>query len=153
MTTTSSIADLSVSVPRTWARRRDLPHGVVVAARAPSMPASGVRPEIVLHARLLDPPDDDRLQWRHDALSGLAASLVDFALEDDDVFDLEDREVHYHRWAHRVGTADVLCDQWSWALDETGLAVTLTCSAAREDYPDWCDVFEAVAATVDLARH
>ena len=33
-----------------------------------------------------------------------------------------------------------------WLVD--GLAATLTCSAAREDYPDWCDVFESVAETV-----
>ena len=42
----------------------------------------------------------------------------------------------------------MLCDQWAWLGD--GLGITLTCSAARQDYLDYCDVFEAVAETVDL---
>ena len=54
----------------------------------------------------------------------------------------------YHRFAHRLGAADLLCDQWSWLVD--GLGVTLTCSVAREDYPDYCDVFEAIAETVSI---
>jgi hypothetical protein len=58
--------------------------------------------------------------------------------------------VAYRRFAHRVGAADLLCDQWAWVVG--GLGITLTCSAAREDYWDYCDVFEAIAETVDLGR-
>ena len=74
--------------------------------------------------------------------------LVDFELEDDDEFELLDRTVVYHRFAHRLGVADLLSDQWSWLAD--GLGVTLTCTVAREDYPDYCDVFEAIAETVSI---
>lgn len=146
--TTIALDILSVAVPSSWRRRHDPDHGVVVAARASSLPPSGIRPDLVVRATSLD--HDDAAAWRHEALTDLAALLVDFALEDDDVYDLDGHEVRYHRFAHRVGTADVLCDQWAWLVD--GLAVTLTCSAARIDYPDWCDVFEAVAETVDLDR-
>ncbi|MDO9456661.1 hypothetical protein [Nocardioides sp.] len=150
--TTISIADLSVAVPSTWRHRRDPAHGVVVAARAPTLPPSGVRPDLVVRTTTVD--HDDGAAWRYEALTELAGLLVDFALEDDDVYELDDHEVHYHRFAHRVGTADVLCDQWAWLVGGPtgGLGVTLTCSAARVDYPDWCDVFEAVAETVELGR-
>jgi hypothetical protein len=144
--TTIALPGLSVSVPSSWRRRADPQHGVVVAARSPVLPPSGVRPELVVRTTTLD--HDDVVTWRREALRELGEVLVDLAVEDDDVFDLDGREVRYHRFAHRVGTADVLCDQWAWLVD--GLAVTLTCSAARVDYPDWCDVFEAVAETVDV---
>lgn len=148
--TTIALAHLSVCVPSTWRHRRgaDVGHGVLVAARAPALPPSGVRPELVLRTAAVDHAGAE--EWRRAALAGLAQRLVDFALEDDDVYDLDGHEVHYHRFAHRVGVADVLCDQWSWLAD--GLGVTLTCSAARVDYPDWCDVFEAVSETVELGR-
>ena len=145
--TTIALADLSIAVPTSWRRRHDPDHGVVVAARAPSLPPSGIRPDLVVRTTTLD--HDDGAAWRAQALDELARLLVDFALEDDDVYDIDGHDVHYHRFAHRVGTADVLCDQWSWVLDD--LAVTLTCSAARDDYPDWCDVFEAVAETLEPA--
>lgn len=146
--TTDALADLSVSVPSSWRRRHDPERGVVVAARAPALPASGVRPDLVVRTTTVD--HDDGATWRREAIDELSAVLVDLALEDDDVYDLGGHDVVYHRFAHRVGTADVLCDQWSWLVD--GCGVTLTCSAARVDYPDWCDVFEAVAATVALDR-
>ena len=57
----------------------------------------------------------------------------------------------YRRFAHRVGEVDVVCDQWSWpAMPRQAPDVTLTCSVARQDYWDYCDVFEAIAETVDL---
>ena len=86
--------------------------------------------------------------YNKDALLDLRAQLVDFALEDADEYDLGDRRVAYHRFAHRFGTADVLCDQWAWQVD--GLGVTLTCTVSREDYLTYCDLFEDVAATVDV---
>jgi hypothetical protein len=58
--------------------------------------------------------------------------------------------VAYRRFAHRVGLAALVSDQWAWLTD--GVGVTLTCTVAREDYADYCDVFEAVAETVDPAR-
>ena len=57
----------------------------------------------------------------------------------------------YRRFAHRVGAADrCSCDQWAWPVGSAEQGVTLTCSVARDDYPDYCDVFEAIAETVDL---
>ncbi|WP_139982336.1 hypothetical protein [Nocardioides litoris] len=141
---------VSVAIPPSWRRRHDpqlAEHGVVLAARAPALPASGLRPELLLRVGRTD--HDDVEAWRTDALGDLADLLVDLAVEDDDVFDLGEHEVVYHRFAHRVGTVDVLCDQWSWLVD--GCGTTLTCSAAREDYPAWCDLFETVAATVEPA--
>lgn len=138
---------LSVVVPSTWRRRTDPERGVLVAARSTVLPASGVRPELVVrHARV-----DGALSlgvWREQAMRELAGLLDDFALEDDDEYDLLGRDVAYRRFAHRVGGADVLCDQWAWLVDRWGL--TLTCSVAREDYLAYCDVFEAVAETVEV---
>lgn len=140
----SRLPDLSVSVPSSWRRRDDPARGVVMAARAPVVPASGVRPELVV--RIVTVGHDDADAWRRTALRELAVALDDFALEDDDLWDLDGHEVRYHRFAHRLDGVDVLCDQWGWLVD--GLGVTLTASAARVDYPEWCDVFEAVAETV-----
>lgn len=116
-----------------------------MAARSSALPSSGVRPELILRYGRVD---TDLTAWRELAMTELAERLVDFDLEDDDEFDLLGHLVAYRRFAHRVGTADVLCDQWAWLAD--GLGVTLTCSAAREDYPAYYDVFEAIAETVDV---
>lgn len=137
--------DVTLTVPRTWHTRRHLVHGVVLAARPRSVPPSGVSPEIVLRCA---PVDSDLATWRGQAILDLRAQLVDFALEDADEFDLGDHRVAYHRFAHRLGAADVLSDQWAWVVD--GLGVILTCSVAREDYLAYCDLFEDIAATVDV---
>jgi hypothetical protein len=137
--------DVTLTVPRSWHTRRNLGHGVILAARPRALPTSGVSPEIVVRCA---PVDLDLLAWRGQALLDLRAQLVDFALEDADEYDLGDQRVSYCRFAHRFGSADVLCDQWAWAVD--GLGVTLTCTVAREDYPDYFDLFEDVAATVDV---
>ncbi len=137
--------DVTLTVPRTWHTRRNLGHGIILAARPRTMPASGVSPEIVVRCRQVEL---DLTVWRGQALLDLRAQLVDFALEDADLFDLGDRRVAYHRFAHRFGATDVLCDQWAWLVDTLG--VTLTCTVAREDYLTYCDLFEDVAATVDV---
>lgn len=138
--------EITVSVPPRWPRRTDPTRGVVVAARAPATPASGVRPELTVRSAWVD--GDDLVGWRAEALAGLADVVDDFALEDDDEFDLIGHRVAYRRFAHRVGTADVLCDQWAWLVG--GYGITLTCSAAREDYPDHCDLFETVAEAIEV---
>lgn len=138
----------SLVLPVSWRRRRDAGPGTVVAARAPRLPPSGIPPELVLH--VTDGVGAELEDWRAAAVADLAVSLEGFAEEDDDLYELDGRLVLYHRFAHRLGTADVVCDQWSWVVDGNG--VTLTGSAAREDYPDWCDLFEAAAASVDLGE-
>jgi len=137
--------DIGISLPVTWRRRSAPAHGVVVSARSGVLPASGVHPELTLRCAVVD---TGLLEWRATAIAELSARLVDFDLEDDDVFVLLGNEVAYQRFAHRLGTADVLSDQWAWLAE--GLGITLTCSVAREDYPDYCDVFEAIAETVSI---
>ena len=140
--------DVALTVPRTWHTRRNLAHGIVLAARPRSLPASGVSPEIVVRCAAVE---HNLRVWRGQALLDLRAQLVDFALEDADEFDLGDHRVAYCRFAHRFGAADLLCDQWAWLVD--GLGVTLTCTVAREDHPTYCDLFEDIAATVDVLPH
>lgn len=137
--------DVLVTVPRTWHSRRHPGPGIVLASRPRTVPASGVSPEVVLRCTAVDL---DLRTWRSQALLDLRAQLADFALEDADELDLGDHRVTYCRFAHRFGAADVLSDQWAWVVD--GLGVTLTCTVAREDYPTYCDLFEDIAATVDI---
>lgn len=142
-------ADLGIALPSSWRRTSDPDRGVLVSARAVTAPASGHRPELVLRCI---PVAGSLAEWRAQALAELAARLHDFALEDEDDFDLLGHDVSYRRFAHRVGATDVLCDQWAWLTGGPGpgLGITLTCSVAREDYWDYCDVFEAIAETVDV---
>ena len=137
--------DITLCLPTTWRRLSHLPHGVLVSARATILPPSGVPPEVVVRCTAVD---TDLRSWRTEALQDLSDALVDFEIEDDDEIDLLGEEVAYHRFAHRLGSADVLSDQWAWLTG--GLGVTLTCSAARADYPAYCDVFEAIAATMSI---
>lgn len=139
--------DIGITVPTSWRRRSDPGRGIVLNARASRLPASGVPPEATVRCVLVD-AGTGLTAWRLTVLSVLERRLVDFELEDDDEFDLLGRPVAYHRFAHRLGAADVLCDQWAWLAG--GLGVTLTCAAARVDYPDYCDVFEAIAETVRI---
>lgn len=138
------IQDLTIALPPRWRRRSDPDHGVLVHARAPVVPASGTAPELVLRCA---PVDDDLRTWRRAALADLREQLLDLDVEDEDAFELEGREVVYARFAHRLGLADLVSEQWSWRIGGTG--ITLTGTVAREDYEDYCEVFEAVAATFE----
>jgi hypothetical protein len=138
-------SDLGLTLPRGWPRRSDPDHGVLVTARPPTMPPSGLRPEVTLRAV---PVEQDLHPWRDAALVELSGRLIDFELEDADHYELDGRPVAYRRFAHRVGLVDVVCEQWSWVVD--GLGLTLTGSVAREDYPAYCEVFERIAETLDL---
>ncbi|WP_121254499.1 hypothetical protein [Nocardioides ferulae] len=142
--------DVGITLPRSWRRRSDPDHGVLISARTAAVPPSGVRPELVLRCTPVDAP---LRAWRDVALGELAARLPDFELEDADEYDLHGHPVLYHRFAHRGPTADLVSEQWSWVVG-TGrgrAGVTLTGTSTREDYPDWCEVFESVAATVDVS--
>jgi len=136
---------VQVTLPDRWHRRERQAHGIVVAARPRTVPASGYCPDVVVACT---PVADDLRAWRDEAVAALAAQLPDFALEDADDYLLGDHVVAYRLFAHRFGTVDVLSEQWAWLVD--GLGVTLTCSVAREDYPTFCDLFEAVAGTVEV---
>lgn len=136
--------DLGIALPPSWRTRSDPDRGVLVTARANTVPASGVRPELTLCCASVS---EKLAEWRVIALAGLASRLADFELEDEDDYDLGGHDVAYRRFAHRVEMADLVCDQWAWLSN--GLGVTLTCTVARQDYADYCDVFEAIAETVD----
>jgi hypothetical protein len=137
--------DITITLPSGWHTRRDPGHGIVVAARPRTVPASGVSPEIVLRCT---PVDADLVAWRGQALRALRAQLPGFALESARTRDLAGRQVARCRFLHLLGTAQVVTDQWAWRVAEVG--VTLTCSAAREDHPGYDDLFARVAATVDV---
>lgn len=140
----TTISGPTIALPPRWRRRSDPDHGVLVHARAGVVPPSGTPPELVLRRA---PVDDDLVAWRAAAHARLATELVGFDLEDEDAFELEGRAVVYARFAHRLGTTELVSEQWSWLVDGSG--TTLTATVAREDYADYCDVFEAVAATVE----
>lgn len=151
--TPGTIPSIDVVLPPRWRRRHDPEAGVVVAARPRRVPPSGVSPEVVVRMAAVD--HDSLLTWRTCALADLAERLVDFVEEDADTYVQDDGagdvlDVDYRRWAHRVGSADVVAEQWSWLLP-SGVGIVLTASVAREDYVDYYEVFEAVASTVRLA--
>ena len=139
---------VSMSVPRQWRTHSDPASGAVIAARARQVPASGFAPELVLRTTPFDDTGPSSADWRSHAIAALATELVAFDLEDTDDYDLGGRPVTYHRFSHRVRGIDVVCDRWSWLEDTVG--VTLTGSVARVDYPDYYDLFEDVAATVEI---
>jgi hypothetical protein len=139
-------ADLAISLPASWRRRSDPSCGVLVAAQASTLPASGVRPSVRLRCEPVASGPDD---WTAQALADLRSSREEFVLEDEDTYDLAGRDVGYRRYAHRARAGDLLCEEWAWLVD--GVGYVLTCSVAREDYADYCDVFEAIAETVDPA--
>ena len=141
------IQDPPILLPPRWHRTSDPGRGIVVAARQASLPPSGVRPELVLCRTGVE---DSLTAWRARALAGLAELLDAFELEDEDDVEVDGRDAAYRRFAHRHGLADVVSEQWAWLVD--GVGVTLTCTVAREDYADYCDVFEAVAETVEPER-
>lgn len=138
------LLDLTIALPPRWRRRSDPEHGVLVHARAGGVPPSGTPPELVLRCT---PVDEGLNAWRRAAHAELGQRLVGFDLEDEDAFELEGRPVVYARFAHRLGLAELVSEQWSWLVGRTG--ITLTGTVAREDYADYCDVFEAVAATFE----
>lgn len=152
-------AQVSVRVPQGWPTRRDPGRGIVLAARAPAerwgqpldeAPGGAGAPTVVL--RVVDVPAEEDLEaWRARALQELADATDAFSLEDDDAFDLEGAPTHYHRFAHRDGFTELLTEQWCWRVD--GLGVTMSCTVATEQYPLYCDLFEEIAASVQLKRN
>ncbi|TQK69252.1 hypothetical protein FBY23_1013 [Nocardioides sp. SLBN-35] len=138
---------VSLAVPRRWATFDDPAPGVSLVAQAPAAAPSGFTPELALHTGPVD-GGSSLTDWRHQAMSTLASQLDALEIEDSDVVDLDGEPVAYTRFSHRIGGADVMCDQWAWLHD--GVGVTLTGSVGRAEYADYCDLFEDVAATVEI---
>jgi hypothetical protein len=127
---------LPVTMPRRWLRVRG-------GYAAPGVHASGVAPR--LECRSV-PFEGDLEAWRR-RVAAADQTRPGFDLEDEDVFDLAGRDVVYRRFGHRAAGVPVLCEQWLWVVG--GLAHQLLGTVAREDYADYCDVFEDVAETFD----
>ncbi|MCL2543403.1 MAG: hypothetical protein FWE71_13245 [Nocardioidaceae bacterium] len=138
-------SQISLELPPGWLKRADPDTGVAVRSRPRRHHADGVPPEIVVRSR---PVEDGLAEWRRETLDALARQLDRFEVEDEDSYDLGMQRVHYHRFGHRLGVAELITEQWSWLVD--GLGVTLTCTVARQDYAAYCDLFEDVAATVEV---
>lgn len=155
--------ELTLAVPASWRSRQDLTRGIVIAARAPRASAGGLTPEVVLRAGPVSQPDPDT--WRIDVLAEHATTTDGFVLEDDDTFDLEGRQVRYHRFAHRaptgpgtgLGAVEAISEQWCWWFDlddpraPTSLGVVFTATVDRLDYLAYCDLFEDMAASFQLS--
>lgn len=134
-----------VSVPPRWAGRTDPEHGVVLAARSRELPASGRAPELMVRCTTVE---SELLAWREEAIAALSTQLAEFELEDEDEYDLAGQAVAYRRFSYRHGTSDILSEQWAWVVD--GVGVTLTGSVDRTDYEAFRDLFESVAATIEI---
>ncbi|MEO5853010.1 MAG: hypothetical protein ABIQ15_10905 [Nocardioides sp.] len=133
-----------ISLPPRWRHHADPERGVVATARCPVAGRTGVVPLIRLEVA---PVGTSLQRWRTEVLAATAARRRYFELDDEDDYDLEGREVAYRRFGFRRGDDDLLCEQWAWLVDGRGF--TLTCTVGRGDYADFCDLFEAVAATFD----
>lgn len=83
-----------------------------------------------------------RLEWR----IGATPDYDGLTVEDEDSYELAGHPVHYRRFGHRDGGAELLSEEWTWQLD--GTCVVLTGTVARDDYLSVCDLFEDVASTL-----
>lgn len=131
-------------LPRRWRWSTDIDTGLLLSARPPRAGLSGVLPDVRL---TVVPGEPDGFEWVDDDLEDLADSVVDFLLEDEDQYDLGDHEVAYRRFAHRRGAHDLLCERWAWELSTGLFLIDATC--AREDYADFCEVFDDIAASFE----
>lgn len=141
----TSYHDVVLSVPRHWVSHADPEQAIALAARAPRRLASGFAPELVLRAV---PVTGDPEQWRRRVLLAPGNGLEEFEVDEIEQYELTGRLVGYRRFGHRLGAVSVICDQWAWV--DQGVGVTLTCSVARSDYADYAELFESIAATVEV---
>lgn len=89
-------------------------------------------------------PSPARLELR----TGSAATYDALVLEDEDVFELAGHPVLYRRFGHRAAGVELVSEEWTWRVD--GERLVLTGTVPREDYLSVCDLFEDVAATVQV---
>lgn len=141
----TTYADPVICLPSRW-RSRASGSDVLLVAEPARPPDSGVRPRLSLR---VSPVDAHRDAWRGRVLSRLADQATDTEIdvEDEDDLDVAGREVVYVRFGHGGAQAHLISEVWAWWLD--GVETTLTATAARVDYAEYCDVFEAVAETVE----
>ena len=131
-----------IALPPTWRRTSDPDRGVLVAARGPVAGPSGVVPLARLE---VGPVTGSLPAWRARDLRLVASRRADFELEDEDDYELGEHAVSYRRFGFRRGDDDLVCEQWAWLVNGSGY--TLTGTVGREDYADYCELFEAVASS------
>lgn len=104
---------------------------VVAITRAPHPPPSG--------------PPGNHLPAHQ---TQLVADVVDAfpwpVVEERDVVDLDGHAVSYVRINHQANTLCLISELWTWVLGAEEWTVTGT--TPLDQYPIWCDVFEAIAA-------
>lgn len=129
------------SLPAGW--RLTAPgSGVLLSARPRVPPASGTTPTLVLTG---EPARGTLPDWADAVVDRVSADLASFDLEDGDDYAWGLHDVSYRRFSHRLDGTELISELWAWVVD--GVGYTLTGTVAREDYADYCDIFEAVADT------
>ena len=142
--------DISIAVPSGWSRASDLDHGILMAARAPTAPGSGFVPRFVLDA---EPVDSSFESWQENAVTALSDQLQRFDEEDTDDYHVGPELARYRRVSHVSSVSSdhhLVSEQWCWLIE--GVGFTLTGTIAREDFADFCDLFEDVAGTFSVRR-
>ncbi len=137
--------DIALELPAGWRESTDPDHGILVCARAATTQSSGFVPTVVLDTEPVDVPLD---RWQRVSRAQLASLVEDFDEEDSADFRLGGEEVHYRRIAFRSQDHDLLCEQWCWLIN--GVGFTLSATVARQDFADYADLFENVAASFSV---
>lgn len=134
--------ELEIAVPPGWEVARDVAPDVPLVLAARAAPDLDVIPTVAVS---VTPTELCLADHQTGLRAELTARLEAAEVDDPDLYDIGDEEVSYLRVWHRCEDADVVSEVWSWVVD--GLAWSVTASVGAPDYPDYCDLFEAVAAT------
>lgn len=126
-------------VPRDWSCVTDPAPHVVVSLTPRWCPASGYLPWLTVTRT----PTRDRSPTA-DAVTE-ALGLADAWIEDEDAYDTDFGRCSYLRVGFTEDDVPLVAEIWSW--DGNGELWTLTACLARDDLPDFTDVFDEVAET------
>lgn len=146
MRTDHSPALPNLRVPANWQAQAAPKPGILLLMTPRAVPASGLAPCITLSVA----ETDLNLVDHQSALRELFQEAFDRVdIEDADIYDYQGAEVSYLRFFHRTDQRDLIVEVWCWVA--TGRVWSLVASADHRDHPDFCDMFDDVAATFDLS--
>ena len=97
-----------------------------------------------------EPVDCSFESWQEKALATLSDLLQRFEEEDTDDYPVGEDLARYRRVSFVSSEQHLVSEQWCWLIE--GVGFTLTGTVAREDYADFCDLFEDVAGTFSVRR-
>lgn len=143
-------SDLRLPVPAGWLQVA-VPDSEVVAMTCPRQHAGEVTPIAAISRHVLEEstgPAQERLRQVQSRLHRDVLAVFEWPeVEDRDVIDLGGHDVSYLRFGHQASGHCLVTEIWSWVLggEEWSVAGTV----ALEDYPTYCDVFEALAGAFD----